>query len=226
MRTIKGVQVSMRCRRRQELKGCDNKKVIPKEIVDTVYNYTSVRAALEAVRLEHSGVNEKAVIAAEAKLLDISKQMQELSSAILAVGAIPEVLSRLQQAQEAREATEQELAVLKATVVPSAKGWSQQGRVWDLERSDPQRLSAMLRRVGYSITIHVDGRLVSDSGVTYRYAGVDRKTNRYKLVQGDKVFLILKGSDEDYPYWEPFDEVGGETMWSEEDYENLRKQYE
>jgi hypothetical protein len=225
MRTIGGVQVSMRCRKRQELKGCDNKKVIPKEIIDSVYKYTSVTAALEVVNRGHSGVNEKAIIAAEVKLLEISKQMQELSSAILTVGAIPEVLSQLQQVQGAREATERELAVLKATVVPSAKGWIQQGKVWELERNDPQRLSAMLRRVGYTITIHPDGRLVSDSGA-YRYAGVDRKKNRYRLIQGDKLMLIQKGPEEDYPYWEPFEEVAGASMWDEADYEDLRRLYE
>lgn len=225
MRTIGGVQVSMRCRKRQELKGCDNKKVIPKEIIDTVYKHTSFNAALEVVNREHNGVNEKAIIAADAKLLEISKQMQELSSAILTVGAIPEVLSQLQQVQEAREITERHLAVLKATVVPSANGWIEQGKVWALERNDPQRLSAMLRTVGYTITIHPDGRLVSGSAV-YRYAGVDRKENRYRLMQGEKLMLILKGPDEDYPYWEPFEEVVSESTWDEADYENLRRQYE
>jgi len=227
MRTIKGVQVSMRCRKRQELNGCDNKKVIPKEIIDTVYRHTSVEAALKAVERNRTGVNEKAIIAAEVKLLEISKQMQDYASAISTVGAIPEVLDQLRQAQKAREATERELAVIKATVVPEAgRYWERQGKVWILEKDDPQRLSAMLRGVGYCITIHPDGRLVSDSGATYRYAGVDLKENRYKLMQGDKLMLILKGPEEDCPYWEPFESVAGESAWDEADYENLRLQYE
>lgn len=227
MRTIRGVQVSMRCRKRQELTGCQNAKVIPKEIIDTVYKYTSFTAALEVVKRERSGVNENAIIAAEARLLEVSKQMQELSSAIRTVGAIPELLSELQQAKDAREITERELAVLKATVVPAANGWIEQGKVWELERHDPQRLSAMLRGVGYSITIHPDGRLVSSHiEVVYRYAGVDRRTNKYKLMQNDKLLLVLKGSDEDDLYHEPFQEVGGEATWDAEDYENLRLQYE
>ncbi|MGH8390421.1 MAG: recombinase family protein [Pyrinomonadaceae bacterium] len=226
MRTIKGVQVSMRCRKRQELQGCDNKKVIPKEIIDTVYQRTSVPAALRVVKRDRTGINEKAIIAAEAKLLEISKQMKDVSSALLTLGFIPEVQAQLQQTQEAREATERELAVLKATVVPMAGHyWTDQGKVWELEKNDPQRLSAMLRGVGYSITIHADGRLVSDSGAAYKYGGVDRKTNRYKLLAGDKVELVLKGSDDD-SYWEPFEEVGGESMWDEADYENLRLHYE
>ncbi|NWB49548.1 recombinase family protein [Pseudomonas gingeri] len=231
MRTIRGVQVSMRCRKRQELNGCQNAKVIPKEIIDAVYKYTSNTAVLKAVEREHSGVNEKAIIAAEAKLLEISKQMQELSSAILTVGAIPEVLAQLQRVQEVREATERELAVLKATVVPVAgRYWQNQGKVWELERNDPQRLSAMLRSVGYAITIYPDGRLVSSDSV-YRYAGVDRRVNRYKLMAGDELILVLKERDANRPDTEKFDpiepaEVGGESRMDEEDYENLRLQYE
>ncbi|WP_338799494.1 recombinase family protein [Pseudomonas monteilii] len=229
MRTIKGVQVSMRCRRRQELKGCDNKKVIPKEIIDAVYRYTSVPAALRVVAKDHSSVNEKEIIAAEAKLLEISKQMQDLTTAITTLGFIPEVQAQLQQTQEAREATERELAMLKATVVhPAANSWIEQGKVWELERNDPQRLSAMLRSVGYTITIYGDGRLVaSESDTVYRYAGVDRKSNRYKLMQGGEVLQVMKASEnDDELYFEPFQEIDGEVVWDEADYENLLRQYE
>lgn len=227
MRTIKGVQVSMRCRKRQELNGCDNKKVIPREIIDTVYLRTSAEAALRAVERNHAGVNEQAISAAEVKLLEISKTLENYSSAIKTVGPIPELLGQLMHADDARKVAERELAMLKATVVHDAgRGWQMQGVVWGLERDDPQRLSAMLRSVGYSITIHSDGRLVSDSGVTFRYAGVDRKLNRYKLMRGNDLILVLKGPDEDYPYWEPFEEIAGSATWDDADYENLRLQYE
>ncbi|MFJ4433856.1 recombinase family protein [Pseudomonas sp. NPDC089395] len=228
MRTIGGVQVSMRCRKRQELKGCDNKKVIPKEIIDAVYRQTSVPAALRVVAKDHGGVNEKAIIAAEAKLLEISKQMQDLTTAITTLGFIPEVQAQLQQTQEAREATERELAVLKATVVhPAANSWIEQGKVWELERNDAQRLSAMLRSVGYTITIFPDGRLVaSESDTVYRYAGVDRKEDQYKLMQDGKLSLVMKGSDDDGLYYEPFQELEGEVVWDKDDYENLRLQYD
>lgn len=228
MRTIKGVQVSMRCRKRQELNGCDNKKVIPREIIDAVYRYTSVPAALRVVAKDHSGVNEKEIIAAESKLLEISKQMQQLSAAIVTLGFIPEVQAKLQQTQEAREATERDLAVLKATVVyPAANSWIEQGKAWELERTDPQRLSAMLRSVGYTITIYPDGRLCSsESDTVYRYTGVDRKEDKYKLMQGNKALLVMKeSSNDDGLYFEPFQEFEGEVAWDEADYENLRLQY-
>ncbi|MBF8740221.1 recombinase family protein [Pseudomonas guariconensis] len=227
MRTIQGVQVSMRCRKRQELNGCGNKKVIPKEIIDTIYRLSSATAALDVVNREHSGVNEKAIVAAETRLLEISKQMQELAAAIVAIGFIPEVQAQLEQKQEEREAVERELTLLKTTIVPAANGWVEQGKVWELERNDPQRLAAMLRSVGYSITIYPDARIVSShQNAIYRYAGVDRRENKYKLMQDDKLTLVLKGAEQDYPYWEPFEEVAGEVTWNDEDYENLRQQYE
>ncbi|MEJ8864284.1 recombinase family protein [Pseudomonas jessenii] len=228
MRTIRGVQVSMRCRKRQELTGCQNAKVIPKEIIDTVYRYTSVTAALEAVAQQQMGVNEKEIVTREAELLVLSKRVESYVQSIADAGPMRELIAALKQAGAEREDAENALTILRSTVVaPTANGWVEQGKVWKLEADDSQRLSAMLRSVGYTITIHPDGRLVSSHIETvYRYAGVDRRTNRYKLMQGDKLLLILKGTDEDDLYHEPFQEVWGEATWDADDYENLRLQYE
>lgn len=229
MRTIRGVQVSMRCRKRQALKGCDNARVIPKEVIDAVYRYTSVKAAKEAVERELSGVNEKAIVAAEVKVLEMTRQLQGLADAVRTAGAIPELITQLKQAQSARDASERELAVLKATVVPRAgHGWFQQGQIWKLEREDPQRLSAMLRGVGYSMTVHLDKTITSSHSATvYRFASVDRKTGSYKLYVGGQLVLIPKEDGRYDEYHESFDtdEVAS-YEWNDEDYENLRRQYE
>lgn len=229
MRTIQGVQVSMRCRKRQALKGCDNARVIPKEVIDAVYRYTSVKAAREAVERELSGVNEKAIVAAEMKVLEMTRQLQGLADAVRSVGAIPELITQLQQAQSARDASEQQLAVLKATVVPRAgHGWVQQGQVWKLEQEDPQRLSAMLRGVGYSMIVHSDKTITSSHSETvYRFASVDRKTGSYKLYVGTKLVLIPKEDGRYDEYHESFDtNEAASYEWDDEDYENLRRQYE
>ncbi|MCF3158680.1 recombinase family protein [Pseudomonas juntendi] len=125
MRTIKGVQVSMRCRKRQELKGCDNKKVIPKTVIDAVYERTSKPATHRLVAKERSGVNEKAIIAAEAKILELSKGIQAMVSAFSASIKIPEVASQIQALHGEREAAERELAILKATVERPPNMWSE-----------------------------------------------------------------------------------------------------
>lgn len=214
MRTIKGVQVSMRCRKRQELKGCDNKKVIPKVVIDAVYRYTSTPAARKVVAHEHRGVNEKAIIAAEAKVLELTKEIEAMVLAFSGTMAIPEVAGRIQAMHAEREAAERELALLKVTVERSPTVWRVQGRVDDLGRTDPQRLAAMLRSVGYTITIHADGRLQSsESETVYRYAGVDRCEDMYRLVAGSNQLLISKVPEEEFDeWWEPGD--GGEVVES------------
>lgn len=229
MRTIRGVQVSMRCRKRQELQGCENIRVIPKEIIDAVYRYTSARAAREAIAQERTGVNETAILAAEAKLLTLNKQAEDLAAAIREIGPVPEVLNQLRAANDERTETQGALAMLKATVVPvAADGWLQQGKVWAMERNDPQRLAAMLRGVGYSMTVHLDKTITSThSDTTYRFASVDRKSGSYRLYVGEELILIPKGVGDDNQYSEPFtpDEPASST-WDDADYENLRAQYE
>jgi DNA invertase Pin-like site-specific DNA recombinase len=229
MRSLKGVQVSMRCRNRQDLMGCSNRRLIPVEVIDAIYRQTSARAALKALAREDSGVNEKAILAAEARLLEISAQMHSLVEAIRSVGVIPEVLAELQAVKLEREDAERTLTLLKATVVPpSADGWRKQGEVWSLERSDSQRLSAMLREIGYSITVHPDKTLTaSGSGTVYRFASVDRRSGSYRLYAGEQLILLPKNGARNHEYHEPFDndEVAS-YEWNDEDYENLRRQYE
>lgn len=229
MRTIRGVQVSMRCRKRQELQGCENIRVIPKEIIDAAYRYTSARAAREAIAQERTGVNETAILAAEAKLLTLNKQAEDLAAAIREIGPVPEVLSQLRAANDERTETQGALAMLRATVVPvAADGWVQQGKVWAMERNDSQRLAAMLRGVGYSMTVHLDKTITSThSDTTYRFASVDRKSGSYRLYVGEELILIPKGVGDDDQYSEPFtpDEPAS-SNWDDADYENLRAQYE
>lgn len=221
MRTIKGLQVSMRCRKRQELKGCDNKKVIPKVVIDAVYRYTSTPAARKLVAHERRGVNEKAIIAAEAKVLELTKEIDAMVLAFSGAMAIPEVAGRIKALHAEREAAERELALLKVTVERPPTNWRVEGRVDDLARNDSQRLAAMLRSVGYIITIHSDGRLcTSESKTVYRYAGVDRREDMYRLTAGSNQLLISKVPEEAFDeWWEPGE--GEEVVSSEWDPDDL-----
>lgn len=56
---------------------------------------------------------------------------------------------------------------------------------------------------------------------------MDRREDCYKLKAGERLLLVSKLLDEDYPYVEPFqDGAEASSTWAEEDYENLRHQYE
>jgi hypothetical protein len=105
------------------------------------------------------------------------------------------------------------------------KYWQEKGQVSDLERDDPQHLAAMLRTVDYAITVNADGRITSShSDTVFRYAGVDRGEDKYKLMAGEKRILVPKRH---LPECEPdAPDEPAESVWTEEDYEHLRRQYE
>lgn len=220
---------TMRCRTRQSQNDCANSHCVPKPVLDTIYRHTSVTAAAEAVQQQQMGVNEKEIVTREAELLTITKRVESLVQAVNLVGDdMPELIASLKQAKIEREAAESALVILRSTVVAPAGNWNEIGKVWKLEADDAQRLSAMLRMVGYHITVNTGGEITSShSPNTYRYIGVDRAQDKYKLLVSGKLLLVDKdGWLEDYPYHEPFQEVASENTWDEADYENLRLQYE
>ncbi|WP_448144695.1 recombinase family protein [Pseudomonas silesiensis] len=224
-----GVPHSMRCRIRQQNRDCENSHIVPKPVMDTIYRYTSARAADEALAQQQMGVNEKEIVIQEAKLLELNRQFENLAKTIKELGPEPEFLEAYKRAREEREAAENALVILRATATtPSnsfVKYWQEKGKVWDLERDDPQLLASMLRTVDYSITINADGRITSShSDSVFKYLGVDRKEDKYKLMSGEKLILVPKI---DYPEREPDEpDEPAESVWTDDDYENLRSQYE
>ena len=218
---------SMRCITRAALKDCSNSYNVPKNVLDRIYTHSSATAALDAVAEQQMGVNDKEIAIREGELQELSKKVASLLQTLDAVGFMPELAVKLKEAQSAREVAESALVILRSTVVESAAhDWNEWGKVWGLEKDDPQRLAAMLRGVGYAITVHPDGRITcSHSPTEYRYAGVDYKSKCYKLMRNGSLELVHR-SEDDYPYHEAFQEVEGLMAWDEEDYENLRRQYE
>jgi hypothetical protein len=177
------------------------------------------------------GENDKEIVTREAELQELSRKVASLLQTVEAVGFMPELATKLKEAQNAREAAENALVILRSTIVaPAGHHWNEMGKLWTLERDDKQRLAAMLRTVGYSITVNADGRVTSShSGVVYRYMGVDRRANQYKLMAGEELILVMKRSKEDdYPYEEPFlsDDMEGTSQWDEADYADLHQQHQ
>lgn len=224
-----GVPHSMRCRTRQQLRTCENSHIVPKPVVDAIYRYTSVRAADEAIAQQQMGVNQKEILTHEAKLLELNRQFENLVQMIKEFGFDDSNKEAYRQAKAEREAAENALTILRATATtPSnsfVKFWQEKGKGLDLERDDPQQLAAMLRTVDYAITINADGRITSShSDTVYRYGGVDRREDKYILKAGEKLILVPK---KDYLEYEPDEpDEPAESVWTDEDYENLRCQHE
>lgn len=228
VQNLHGKPHTMRCRTRQSQNDCTNSHCVPKPVLDAIYRHTSVTAAVEAVQQQQMGVNEKEIVTREAELLTLAKRVEGLAEAVKQAGPMPELIEALKQSRIEREAAENALVILRSTVVsPAGTGWNEMGKVWKLEANDAQRLAAMLRMVGYHITVQNTGEITSShSDVLYRYIGVDRALDKYKLLVNGKLTFIPKGYVDDYPYHEPFQEVEGEVTWNAEDYTNLQAQYE
>lgn len=220
---------SMSCLTRQNKTGCSNGKTIPIPVINTVYRHTSAAAAFEAVSSLHTNVNEQAIAVKEGLLQEASKRIASYVQMIDQTGYILELANKLKESQEQRTQLEAELVILKSTVSTPTSAWQAQGDVWRLEKEDEQRLSALLRGVGYHIAVHPNGSLTSShSNVTYSYAGVDRPTGGYKLREGTdekicKMHIVMRG--EVWPYYEPFQSVEGFSEQDEADRENMRLQY-
>lgn len=219
---------SLRCHSRAQQRGCINSHIVPKTVLDTIYQQTSMSAAMEAVSKQQLGVNDKEIVVREAELRELEKRVKKLIELSMMTDDMSAVADSLNEAKRAKEVAENALVILKSTVVePVANHWNEMGKVWKLEKDDNQRLAAMLRDVGYAIVINPDGLITcTHSQGTYRYLGVDRAVNRFKVMRGATLELWLKGSDEEYPYHDVFQDVASENTWDEADYENLRLQYE
>ncbi|ETK18226.1 recombinase [Pseudomonas sp. FH4] len=229
MQNKDGAPHTMRCITRAQKLGCDNSHSVPKPVLDKIYSDTSVKAALEAIAQQQMGVNDKEIVTREAELQELSRRVTSLLQTVDAVGFMPELATKLKEAQKAREGAENALVILRSTVVaPPAQGWNEMGKLWTLEADDSQRLAAMLRTVGYSITVNANGQITSShSNAMYRYDGVDRRKNRYKLIAGERLILVSKGDEAGYPYHEPFQsDEPADLVWDEADYADLHQQYQ
>ena len=229
MQNKDGAPHSMRCHSRSAQLGCENSHIVPKPVMDAIYRYTSARAADEAMAQQQMGVNEKEIVIQEAKLRTLNKECEHLVQMVREFGLNDDNREVYRQALADREAAQNALVILRATadtpVSDFARRWAEQYRAGDLQRDDPQLLASMLRTVDYSITVGADKQITSShSDVVYRYLGVDRQTDKYKLMSGEKLILVPKI---DYPEREPDEpDEPAESAWTDDDYENLRSQYE
>jgi DNA invertase Pin-like site-specific DNA recombinase len=223
---------SMRCRIRQNLKGCDNSHTVPKPVIEAIYRWTSTQAAWEALTQQQMSVDAKEIIIKEAELIRLNGMVQNLTDAIGEAPNVGELIKKLNTVQAEREATKSALTLLQKTESTTfTMHWSQMAKVEDFKRDDPQRLAAMLRNVGYAIKVNTDGTITStgSEGVTYRYTGVDRSSDMYKLMQGDKLHLIPKLSynvfSDEHDEWYGDEDSPAESVWLEEDYKALQDQH-
>lgn len=186
MQNKDGYPHSMRCLNRQRLKdaGCDNTRTIPKPVLDYIRVNTSLGAVETAFQRQQLTVNQKRILAIQGELEDVARKLSDLAKAIETVGAIPEIISQLAARQAEREALNAELIMLERTESPldifgavRVEG--------ELLEDDTVKLAALLKGVGYSITVTSDARMTvnwpGEEGLEWAYKGTERSTGYYLL---------------------------------------------
>jgi DNA invertase Pin-like site-specific DNA recombinase len=185
MQSKDGRPHSMRCLNRQRLKeaGCVNARTMPKPVLDHIRVATSLRAIEAAFQRQQLTVNQKRILVIQSELEAVAQKIADLATAIQTVGLIPEVLSQLEARKVERETLQAELLVMERTESPV----DTMGAVSienNMLEDDPVKLNALLRGVGYSITVYADGLMTvnaPDEIYPWLYKSVDRTTKQYQV---------------------------------------------
>lgn len=192
MQNKDGTPHSMRCLTRQRFKDdqCTNTKTIPRNVLEWVRLQTSHFALNEALQKQQLTLSDKRRLEVEAELEGLTAQISKIVSLLGDVGDLPELSARLKSLQAKRVVLQDELLVLERTeeVLPA---WESAFTETELNQEDPERLNAMLKSVGYRISVFPDGLMtVSGDLFPFKYLGVKRLGNAVLgfrvLWQGDE----------------------------------------
>lgn len=204
MQNLHGKPHSLRCRTRQAKLECPNSNIIPKPVIDYIYKQSGWKAAMEALQQLELGVDEQAIFIKEAELAECERRINNLIQLAEDIGRTDVLVAKLKDAMQARDRNKHALILLqKSEVIAPARGWLLQGKLWQLQEEDTQRLSALLRTAGFKIVIKANGEITcSHDETTYRYNGWNRTKKQWKVLSGSQELLIdtqvLHDRDEDY----------------------------
>jgi|TARA_R100000458_G_C8270209_1_gene244946 DNA invertase Pin-like site-specific DNA recombinase len=179
MQSKGGTPHSMRCLTRQRFKDdkCKNTKTIPKNVLEWVRLQTSHFALNEALQKQQLTLSDKRRLEVEAEIEDLSSQISKIVSLLADVPDLPELGARLKGLQAQRVALQDELLVLERTE-ETLPAWETAYTESGMKQDDPERLNAMLKSVGYTISVFPDGLMtVSGEVFPFMYLGVKRSAN-------------------------------------------------
>ncbi len=193
---VNGKPHNMKCRVHTNDKQCSNSACMPKPVMDAILAWTGDRAKLDGIATLHTGVNEVEIAALRAEIDGVSFKITGLTETIKAIGAVKEVLDDLKALSADRQSMQDRLTLLERTEKPAeGKYWQHQAEMWWMEENDPERLSALMQQVGYTITVHPDKTIrVSGVDMVYRYDGYSVGKKHYRIYQGERLVTVWKGS--------------------------------
>lgn len=196
-----GKPSSMRCNRLQRVDDCTNKQNIPYAVIHHIYLSSAptwIDKAMKAIQLTD---NEKQKLILGVERDEATASIQRLAR-LLAKSEAPELEAELDNATKRRAAIDIELSILDRAIPEDSKSNSNsiiEGYDAMLEHDrfaihDPVQLSALLKRAGYSITVHPGKKLYlpyDDEPLIYK--GILRDGNStlgYRIQDGETEYTI------------------------------------
>jgi DNA invertase Pin-like site-specific DNA recombinase len=198
-----GKITSMRCNRLQRVDDCSNKQNIPYAVIHQLYLSSApawVDKAMKAIELTDSE-RRKLILSAERN--EVTTSIQNLTRLLAKTKYnSPELEAEFEAASERRRMIDEELSILDRSTTNDTESDSKsfivgyEGmKVHDrLAIHDPVQLSSLLKRAGYSITIHPGKKLfLPDDSEPWVYKGILRNGNAtlgYRIQDGEMEYVI------------------------------------
>lgn len=177
-----GKTSSVRCRSNQMSMECTNNAQLPLPIIQALMAFCADDWKRKAVSSLNTGVNETEIALLRSQVEQHTKRIEALTASVMALGALPELITALKAEKEGRDSAHAQITLLERTVSHSAS-WATTTDVWRIERDDPEKLSSLLEQVGFAITINPDKTLTTTNSKTlWRYEGKDKGANRFILL--------------------------------------------
>lgn len=181
--------------------GCTNSRSIPYTVFDFIRSQTAHAALLRASQSKTLTQSERRLIEIEGQLGELHKQSERAAEGLAAYGMLPAIKAVLDRVTDSIRVLEQEQALLKATPVEATLSdmVDEEDTLLD---DDPERLTALLKGVGYVMLVDDRTITVNEQSVfndfdqqTYRFVGTDRVRGVYKLEENGVVISELPNFD-------------------------------
>lgn len=181
--------------------GCTNSRSIPYTVFDFIRSQTAHAALLRASQSKTLTQSERRLIEIEGQLGELHKQSERAAEGLAAYGMLPAIKAVLDRVTDSIRVLEQEQALLKATPVEATLS-DMVDEEDTLIDDDPERLTALLKGVGYvmladdrTITVNEQSVFNDFDQQTYRFVGTDRVKGVYKLEENGVVISELPNFD-------------------------------
>lgn len=188
---------SMTCSRRSKFgkEGCKNGKTFPVPVLLSITHDTatkSVETALSKLKLTQ---NEKERIVIEGELGELDQSIDNITKALIRFPLTPEMESQLDTLLQERKKRQNRIQSLEDAssedTTSYEEAWDEQ---YEMIKSDPIRLNALLQLAGFFVNCHPNGTIESSNTENElskcKYIGYNRKAAAYEIDLHGRLYRI------------------------------------